>query len=34
MQTLRDWIFPTSLFAAWTLTTAYTLYLISSGALV
>jgi len=26
---LRDWLFPTSLFAAWTITTAYTLMLVA-----
>ena len=31
MQTIRDWLFPVSLFAAWTLTAAYTLALISTG---
>lgn len=33
MQDLRDWFFPVSLFAAWTITTAYTLALVS-GALI
>jgi hypothetical protein len=31
MQTLRDWYFPVSLFAAWTITAAYTLALISGA---
>ena len=31
MQTLRDWFFPVSLFAAWTVTTAYTLALVSGA---
>jgi hypothetical protein len=30
MQSLRDWFFPVSLFAAWTITTAYTLSLVAS----
>jgi hypothetical protein len=29
MQTLRDWLFPISLFSAWTLTAAYTLSLVA-----
>jgi hypothetical protein len=31
MTTIRDWLFPVSLFAAWTITTAYTLSIISTG---
>jgi hypothetical protein len=31
MTTIRDWLFPVSLFAAWTITTAYTLSIISAG---
>ena len=31
MQNLRDWLFPLSLFATWTVTTAYTLALISGA---
>jgi hypothetical protein len=31
MQNLPQWLFPTSLFAAWTLTTAYTISLIAGG---
>jgi hypothetical protein len=31
MQTLRDWYFPLSLFAAWVITTAYTISLVSGA---
>ena len=31
MTTFRDWLFPVSLFAAWMITTAYTLSIISAG---
>lgn len=31
MTTLRDWLFPLSLFVAWTITTAYTITIISTG---
>jgi hypothetical protein len=31
MQNLRDWIFPMSLFAAWTVTTAYTIMLVAGS---
>lgn len=31
MRNLRDWLFPVSLFAAWTVTTAYTLSILSTG---
>jgi hypothetical protein len=31
MQSLRDWIFPVSLFAACTVTTAYTITLIAGA---
>jgi hypothetical protein len=34
MRNLRDWLFPVSLFAAWTVTTAYTLSIISTGVIV
>jgi hypothetical protein len=29
MQSIRDWLFPLSLFAAWTVTTAYTITLVA-----
>jgi hypothetical protein len=31
MQNLRDWLFPISLFSAWSVTVAYTLALISGS---
>ena len=31
MQTLRDWLFPISLFSAWTLTAAYTISLVAGS---
>ena len=31
MRNLRDWLFPVSLFAAWTVTAAYTLSILSTG---
>lgn len=31
MQDIKDWLFPVSLFAAWTITTAYTLSLVAGG---
>ena len=31
MRDLRDWFFPLSLFAAWTITAAYTIALIGGG---
>ena len=31
METFRDWLFPLSLLAAWAITTAYTLSIISTG---